>query len=130
MKINPVLVEVTRGDMVESFHRGSAVVMRDDETLLASYGDINRPIYPRSAVKPLQAMALVESGAVEEFQLGSTEIALACASHSGEQLHVDGVTNWLTKIGLDTSNLECGAQKPTHEQTRYELVDSTQYIID
>ncbi len=121
MKINPVLVEVTRGDMVESFHRGAAVVMRGDETLLASYGDINRPIYPRSAIKPLQAMVLVESGALKEFQLGSTEIALACASHSGEQLHVDGVTNWLTKIGLNESNLECGAQEPTHEQTRYEL---------
>ncbi|MGH7087745.1 MAG: asparaginase, partial [Stellaceae bacterium] len=72
-----------------------------------------RPIYPRSALKPLQAMPLVESGAADAFGLGAKELALACASHSGESEHVETVRAWLQRIGLDASDLECGAHRPS-----------------
>jgi L-asparaginase II len=66
----------------------------------------------RSAIKPLQAIPLVESGAADRFSLGQIEIALACASHSGEARHVEAVRNWLAKIGLSENDLECGAHAP------------------
>ena len=87
--------------MVESFHRGAAAVTDMQGNLVASFGDVNRPIYPRSAIKPLQALVLAESGALEHYQLGGEEIALACASHSGESYHVDSVRKWLQRLGLD-----------------------------
>ena len=103
--------------MVESFHRGAAIVVNSQGETIAAFGDVNRPIYPRSAIKPLQAIVLVESGAVECYKLGNEQIALACASHSGESTHVNGVRRWLEKIGLDESVLECGVQYPSHHHT-------------
>ena len=85
---NPVLVVVTRGPLVESRHRGAAVVADAEGAVVASWGDIDRPVLPRSAVKPLQAMAMVESGGAEKFDLGDVELALACASHRGQPRHV------------------------------------------
>ena len=70
MSQGPVVVEVTRGPIVESRHEGIAAVVKADGTVVASWGDIDRPIFPRSANKPIQAMAFVESGAVETFGLG------------------------------------------------------------
>ncbi len=115
---NPVLVEVTRGDMVESFHRGAAVVMDASMRKVAEFGDVSRQIYPRSAIKPLQAFVLVESGALENYRLGAPEVALACASHSGEPCHTDGVQQWLARLGLTETALECGAHYPAHRDTR------------
>jgi hypothetical protein len=95
-----VAIEVTRGPLVESRHEGIAAVVKPDGTVVASWGDIDAPILPRSANKPIQAMAFVESGAVERFGLGNEHIALACASHSGEKRHVETVRAWLsTKSG-------------------------------
>ena len=114
---NPVLVEVTRGATVESRHRGSAVIVDAAGTVVAHWGDHTQPVYPRSAIKPLQAIPLVESGAAEAFGLGDTEIALACASHGGEKAHTEAVKRWLATIGLGVADLECGAQWPSHEDT-------------
>ena len=108
----PVVVEVTRGPLVESRHEGIAAVMKPDGTVVASWGDIDQPILPRSANKPIQAMALVESGAIERFGLGNEHIALACASHSGEKRHVETVQAWLGKVGLSEADLECGTHAP------------------
>ena len=119
---NPVLVEVTRGEMVESVHRGAAAVVNAECGPVAQFGDIRRPIYPRSAIKPLQALALVESGALERYQLDERHIALACASHSGQTMHVEMVRKWLAILGLDESNLECGAHEPAHIDTHKELI--------
>ena len=80
----PVVIEVTRGPVVESRHEGIAAVVKPDGTVVALWGDIDAAVLPRSANKPIQAMAFVESGAVERFGLGNEHIALACASHSGE----------------------------------------------
>lgn len=78
----------------------------------ASYGDPDRPTFPRSALKPLQAIALMETGAAAAYNLSTAEIALACASHSGEQNHVLTAANWLARLGLDENALECGAHAP------------------
>ena len=122
MTANPILVETARGDTVESFHRGAFAVVALDGSLIASRGDIRRPIYPRSAIKPLQATVLVESGALDHYGLGSQEVALACASHSGEPKHVNLVRNWLGRLGLSTSVLECGAQMPSNRESRNYLI--------
>lgn len=112
MSRSPVVIEVTRGPVVESRHEGIAAVVKADGTVVESWGDIEAAILPRSANKPIQAMAFVESGAVERFGLGDEHIALSCASHSGETRHVETVRAWLAKIGLSEADLECGTHAP------------------
>ena len=119
---NPVLVEVTRGDMVESRHRAAFAVADPRGRVVASAGDIERPVYARSAIKALQAIPLVESGAAEAFGLSDAEIALACASHHGEPRHVETVTAWLARIGCSLEDLECGAHPPTHAASHRALM--------
>lgn len=119
---NPVLIEVTRGEMVESRHRVAVAVVDAGGKLVESWGDIERPIYGRSAIKPFQALPLLETGAADAFKLGEPEIALACASHNGEPQHTDRVRNWLARIGCEIGDLECGAHLPYHEPTMLQLV--------
>jgi L-asparaginase II len=109
---NPILVEVTRGSLVESRHRGAVAVTDADGGTVLALGDITTPIFPRSAVKALQALALVEVGAADRCGFNDEEFALACASHSGEPAHVAGVERMLAKIGLDAAALRCGAHWP------------------
>jgi L-asparaginase II len=109
---NPVLIEVIRGAAVESRHRGAFVIVDGAGAIVAAAGDPEMAIYPRSAAKPLQALPLIETGAAARFNLTNREIALACASHRGEALHTRAVEAWLTRIGLDSSALECGAHLP------------------
>jgi L-asparaginase II len=117
----PIVIEVTRGPLVESRHEGAAAVVRPDGSVVAAWGDIDRPILPRSANKPIQAMAFVESGAVERFGLGNEHVALACASHSGEKRHVETVRAWLQRLGLSETDLECGTHPPRLQGTIEEL---------
>src|SRR6266705_667534 len=79
---NPVLVEAVRGALIESGHRGAAAVTDADGARVLALGDVARPIYPRSAVKALQALPLVESGAAECYGLGDEDLARACATAS------------------------------------------------
>jgi len=119
---NPVLVEVTRGPIVESRHAGAIAISDADGHLLLALGDVDRPVYPRSAVKALQAIPLIESGAVDAFTLGEHELAVACASHSGDPVHLEAVRSLLTKVGLDESYLACGAHWPVSEGATRTLV--------
>ncbi|GMQ90058.1 MAG: asparaginase [Gammaproteobacteria bacterium] len=119
---NPVMVEVSRGGMVESLHCGAAAVVDASTRVIAAWGDIDRLVYARSAIKPLQTLALIESGAAERFDLGDDEIALACASHNGEPKHVDTVTRWLERVGLGAQDLECGPQLPLSDDATAELL--------
>ena len=96
---NPVLVEVTRGEAVESRHRGAAVVVDSRGGRRAAWGDVDAIVFPRSSVKPLQALPLVESGASARFGVSARELALACASHSGEPDHVAAALGWLARLG-------------------------------
>ena len=109
---NPILVEVLRGLLVESRHRGAIAVADADGATVMAIGDVATPIFPRSAVKALQALPLVETGVADAYGFGDEELALACASHSGEAGHVAGVTRMLAKAGLDAAALRCGAHWP------------------
>ena len=113
--MNPLLVEVMRGAAVESAHRGAIAVVDADGAMLAALGDVERPIFPRSAVKVLQALPLVASGAAEQLGLDDEELAIACASHGGEARHAQTAARMLEKAGLDASALECGAHWPYQE---------------
>ena len=101
---NPVVVEATRGERVESAHRGAGAVVDADGRVVMSFGDAGRPVYPRSAVKALQALPLVESGAADRLGLSDKEIALACASHSGGEDHVATARAMLAKAGLTSAS--------------------------
>jgi L-asparaginase II len=121
---NPILVEARRAALVESRHRGAvAVVDAAGKTVLA-LGDVEQPIYPRSAVKALQALVLVESGAADRFGLTDEELAVACASHGGEPGHVAAVTRMLARAGLSPDALECGAHWPIHQPSAQALAAS------
>jgi L-asparaginase II len=115
MTANPILAEVLRGSAVESVHRGALAIVDADGALHSAHGDIDRPIFPRSAVKVLQALPMVESGAPERFGLNDEELALACASHGGEARHAATAAAMLAKAGLDVNALECGAHWPYND---------------
>lgn len=119
---NPVLVEVVRGTIVESRHAGAVAIADTEGRLLLARGDVTRPVFPRSAVKALQAIPLVESGAADAFGLGDEELAVACASHSGDPVHVEAVRSLLAKAGLDESYLACGAHWPVSERATRDLM--------
>ena len=106
---NPILVEVTRGETVESVHRGAIAIADARGKIVFSLGEIDTPVFPRSSLKMVQALPLVESGAADAFGLTSEHIALACASHSGESMHTERAAAWLAKIGCAESDLACGA---------------------
>jgi L-asparaginase II len=109
---NPILVEVLREALVESRHRGAVAVADAEGASVLALGDVATPIFPRSAVKALQALPLIETGAADRYGFGDEELALACASHSGEPGHVAGVARMLATAGLDASALACGAHWP------------------
>jgi L-asparaginase II len=115
---NPILVEVLRGDHVESAHRGALAVFDASGKSVWEIGDIERPVFPRSAIKAIQALPLVESGAVDAYGFGDRELALACASHGGEVAHAELARSMLARAGLDEIALECGSHWPSnHEAT-------------
>ncbi|MEM9732635.1 MAG: asparaginase [Pseudomonadota bacterium] len=105
---NPVLVEVFRGSMVESRHRGAIVVCDPTGRKVHEWGDGDAAVFPRSAIKAIQALPLVESGAADAFGFGDAELSMACASHSGEAEHITMARSMLERAGLDETCLECG----------------------
>ncbi|MEE9447637.1 MAG: asparaginase [Arenicellales bacterium] len=112
---NPILVEVIRGGVVESRHRGAMIAFNAQGETLLSMGDVEALVYPRSSLKLFQALPLIESGGADALGLSDKQIALSCASHSGEQMHVDAVSAWLNQLGLDEQALECGSTLPLEE---------------
>jgi L-asparaginase II len=121
---DPILVEVLRGDSVECVHRGALVVSDAAGRVVFSIGDIEQAIYPRSAIKALQALPLVESGAADRFGFGNAELALACSSHSGEPRHAETAAAMLAKAGLTEATLECGAHWPSGAAATHSLARS------
>ncbi len=113
--MNPVLIEVLRGGTVESRHTGALAIVDASGALHTAMGEVDQPIFPRSAVKLLQALPLVASGAAEAYQLNDAELSIACASHSGEPEHVATAAGTLAKLGLSADALECGTQWPSRE---------------
>ena len=112
---NPILVEVTRGAQVESVHRGAIAIADAGGAIRFALGDVETPVYTSSSLKPIQALPLLESGAADAYGLSDEEVALACASHSGEPMHTTRVAAWLERIGCRESDLACGPQAPRAE---------------
>ncbi|MYB75582.1 MAG: asparaginase, partial [Chloroflexi bacterium] len=103
--LEPLQIEVTRGTLVESAHRAHAAVVDATGNILYAAGEPERVTFLRSSAKPIQALAMVESGAAEHFGLTDRELAVMCASHFGEPFHVAAVQSILQKIGLDEGAL-------------------------
>lgn len=122
--VNPIAVEVTRGPIVESRHRGSVAIVDVAGKVQVAWGDIKQPVYPRSAVKALQALPVVESGMIDALGLSKSELALMCSSHGGEPRHADTALGILTRAGLTEADLECGVHWPSHEASAHALAAS------
>ncbi len=120
--LNPVLVEVTRGDTVESRHRGAACVYDSTGDCVLAWGDVEALVFPRSAVKLLQAVPFLETGAADVCQANFNELALACASHGGERAHVAVARAWMERLGLEEGHLACGAHFPYEAEASNALV--------
>ncbi|HKQ95736.1 MAG TPA: asparaginase [Aestuariivirgaceae bacterium] len=118
---NPILAEVTRGGIVESHHRGAVAVVGPKGRILVAAGEIDRPVFPRSAIKAFQALPLVEGGAADRYGFTDEEISLACASHGGEPVHVEAARRMLAKAAIPETLLECGAHPPSDPEAAREL---------
>lgn len=110
--MSEVLVQATRGNLVENIYRGDVVVVRRDGMILFSLGDPEKQTYWRSAAKPFQVLPFIEAGGLEEYQITPKELALLCASHGGEPEHVSLAASLLEKIGFSEPDLRCGSAQP------------------
>lgn len=120
--MNPILVEVRRGGVLENFHRGVVCMVNSKGEVIYSRGDIEQISYPRSAMKLFQHIPLIISGIHDELNLDKKEIAIMCGSHNGENQHKEVVYSMLNKIGIDEDYLKCGAQKPTLKKDYEQLI--------
>jgi L-asparaginase II len=116
------LVEIVRNPMVESRHRGHVAIWHHEVGLIGAWGNPETRILPRSAIKMIQALPLVESGAADAAGLSDAHLALACASHKGAALHTDLVTSWLADIGRGEADLRCGPQWPSDEDAAHGMI--------
>ena len=112
------MVEVWRGDVLESLHLGHAAVCGPDGALREAWGDPETVILPRSSCKMIQALPLAESGA----RLPRERLALACASHQGAAIHLAGTRAWLADLGLAEGDLRCGPQPPRDPEEQHALI--------
>lgn len=117
-----LLVEVTRNGSVESRHFGAAVVCDFKGNVIESWGNIGRLVFPRSALKPMLAIYLIESGACDHFSLSDAELSLACSSHQGEPIHQHLVESWLHRLGLTEEELACGPVLPEDTESAHKLL--------
>ncbi len=112
---NPILVAIYRENVLESFHRGVICAVNKNGEIIFSAGDVNQICYPRSAMKLLQVIPLIELGGIEHFGFTLEEIALMCGSHNAENDHLLVLDSILRKCGCSRSDLLCGSQFPTHK---------------
>lgn len=122
-----VLAKVIRGDVVESCHHGHVIVIDGNGNEVVSIGNPNMVTFTRSAAKPFQALPLLTSGAADTFGFSDEEIALACASHSGEQRHVRIAQLMIERIGLSEAYLRCGAHLPFYEKEAERMQRAGEY---
>ncbi|MFO1034518.1 MAG: asparaginase [Hyphomicrobiales bacterium] len=122
MPANPVIATVTRGGITESQHHGAYAITDADGRVVASLGDIETPVFPRSAIKAFQCVPVIESGAADRFGLTAEEIALCCSSHNGEPEHVRVAASILAKCGCGEGDYECGSHWPSGSEAARDLV--------
>jgi L-asparaginase II len=120
------LVELTRGNIVESNHYGSVVAISSDEKIISSYGNADALCFLRSSAKPIQALAFIEIGGAEKFDLSLKEISILCASHSGTDEHVAVLRALQKKMGLEESDLQCGIHPPYDKKTQEQLLQRSE----
>ncbi len=116
------LVEVWRGDILESQHAGHAVICNAKGEIVEAWGDPDQVILPRSSAKMVQSLPLIESGAADAAGLTTEQLALSCASHQGAAIHTDRVTRWLAEMGLGNDDLLCGPQMPDDRDAKVGLI--------
>lgn len=121
-----LFVEVSRNGTVESRHFGAAVVCDVKGNIVKSWGDSDQLIFPRSALKPMLAIHLIESGASDHYSLSDAELSLACSSHQGEAIHQDMVASWLNRLGLKEEHLACGPVLPEDTESAHKLLAAGQ----
>lgn len=114
-------VHVSRGGIVESQHKIKAVIVTSDGQVQTSWGDVDAPVYPRSAIKAMQALAFIEMGGAKQFGFSDKEISICCASHNGEPEHADTVQGMLDKLGFCEQDFECGCHWPMRVEAGYAL---------
>lgn len=119
---NPVLVEVYRANVLESFHRGVICVVNENNDVIFSKGNVEQVCYPRSAMKFIQVLPLIALGGIEKFGFTLEEIAVMCGSHNAEQEHINTVESILAKIGLNRNDLFCGPQYPSAKNEANALI--------
>jgi L-asparaginase II len=117
-----ILAKVIRGETVESIHRGHLLIIDGEGREIANIGDAEAVAFIRSSAKPFQVLPFLTSGGAERFGFLEAEIALACASHSGERIHTTIAERMLKKIGLAESDLRCGAHLPFNEARAEEMI--------
>ena len=122
--MSEILAKLYRNGTLESVHRGDLIVIDGKGKTIVEIGDSSKVTFWRSAAKAFQAIPFITSGAVERFGFAKREIALACASHSGEIFHTELAQEMLERIGLSEKDLRCGSHKPFHEKTAEELIKS------
>ena len=120
------IVDVTRGDIVESVHHVAACAATPRGEIVFAVGDVETPVFLRSTAKPFIAATAIAAGVREAFGLTMPEIAVMCASHVGEPFHVEAVESILSKIGLDASALQCGPHLPYNERAAHAMLRSAQ----
>ncbi len=118
------LVEVIRGKTVESIHRGDIAVVSLKDDILYELGDSERLTFFRSSSKPFQAIASLESGITEKFDIEQKEIALMASSHSGEEEHINVIKGFMEKVGIAEEALICGSHEPINREAALELITS------
>ena len=116
---------VTRGDLTESIHVVFAVAVDENGQIIFSSGDSYYLTCIRSSLKPFQAAASIKAGAIDSVKFNDEEIALMCASHQGEQVHINTVFSMLKKLDLNIEDYECGAHAPSDKKARYSLVKAS-----
>ena len=126
MTTDAELIEVWRGDILESRHRGHVAICGPGGELIDGWGDPDAVILPRSSCKMIQALPLIESGAADFRGLTERHLALSCASHEGAHLHTDFASAWLGDLGLSDNDLICGPQPPRDKAAKFELIRAHQ----
>src|SRR5690554_1778181 len=125
--MSEILARLYRGNLVESVHRGNWVITDRTGKIVHYQGDHQQVVYWRSSAKPIQAIPLIAEGVADHFNFTPAELALCCASHSGENYHVQTISSILKKIDLQVSDLQCGVHLPgNQEATRILLAQGKQ----
>ncbi|ABO49870.1 asparaginase [Desulforamulus reducens MI-1] len=122
--MSELLVNLVRGSLIESQHRGDLVVADREGAILLSLGNPEHLAYWRSSAKPFQALPLIEHHCQDIFNFTEQEIALFTSSHGGEENHVEAIRGILHKLGLSDSALDCGVSAPMHRPSAKNILAS------